>query len=320
MRLLVTGREGQVATALKEKGAARGVSVTTLGRPDLDLSGPREAIVEAVLKAADGASAIVSAAAYTAVDRAESEPELARAVNAQGAGALAEAARRLAIPILHLSTDYVYDGSKAGPWMEEDATGPLGVYGRSKLEGEAVIRASGARHVILRTAWVYSPFGQNFVKTMLRLGAERDKLSVVDDQRGSPTSALDIADAVLAIAERLDGGADDASLHGTFHLAGSGETSWAGFARAIFEGAGRRGLTVPEVAPIPTSAYPTPAERPKNSVLSTDRLHARYGLRLPDWRTSLETVLDRLIEGPGPKTDTDTQTEPASRNEGRTTP
>ncbi|MEN3794233.1 dTDP-4-dehydrorhamnose reductase [Fulvimarina sp. MAC3] len=295
MNLLVTGQEGQVVTALKEKGAARDIPVRTLGRPDLDLAADPRSILEAVLNAAEGADAIVSAAAYTAVDRAESEPDLAMAINGRGAGALAEAAKQLDIPLIHLSTDYVYDGAKAGPWVESDQTGPLGVYGRSKLEGENAIRTTWSRHVILRTAWVYSPFGQNFVKTMLRLSGERDRLTVVADQRGSPTSALDIAEAVLAIADRLKQDRDDTDLLGTFHLAGSGETSWAGFAGAIFEGAAKRGQKAPEVAPIPTSAYPTPAKRPANSVLSTERLFTTYGLRLPAWQVSLDEVLDRLI-------------------------
>ncbi|MER0240307.1 dTDP-4-dehydrorhamnose reductase [Fulvimarina sp. MAC8] len=300
MRILVTGRDGQVATALCERADKAGVGILTLARPELDLAAPCAAVVKAVLDAGNDVDAIVNAAAYTAVDKAESEPEIAEAVNGQGAGAVAEAAGELGVPVIHLSTDYVFDGEKKGPWVETDATNPIGAYGRSKRAGEEAVRAATRRHVILRTAWVYSPFGQNFVKTMLRLAsAGRDSLNVVADQTGSPTSALDIADAIFAVARTLKASPEDELLRGTFHLAGTGETSWAEFASAIFAGARRRGAASAEVLPIPTSQYPTPAARPKNSVLSTARLFDRYQIQLPPWEASLETVLDRLIGAAG---------------------
>ncbi|MDY8108875.1 dTDP-4-dehydrorhamnose reductase [Fulvimarina sp. 2208YS6-2-32] len=299
MRMLVTGREGQVVTALRERAERAGIEIVTLGRPDLDLTASPEAVTAAVVKASAGVSVIVSAAAYTAVDKAEAEPDVAMAANGRGAGAVARAAVDLGVPVIHLSTDYVFDGEKNGAWLETDATNPIGVYGRSKLAGEDAVRAAGPRHVILRTAWVYSPFGQNFVKTMLRLAAAgRDSLNVVADQTGSPTSALDIADAILTIAATLEAEPGDEALYGTFHLAGTGQTNWADFARAIFEGARARGSVGADVVSIPTSQYPTPAARPKNSVLSTTRLSERHHVKLPSWQTSLATVLDRLIEAP----------------------
>lgn len=296
MTILVIGRNGQVATALREKVEGAGIELITLARPDLDLSGTPDRIGDLVAKIGSDASLIVNAAAYTAVDKAETEIDLAMAINGAAAGAVASAASYLGIPIVHLSTDYVFDGEKDGPWLETDEANPLGVYGHSKLLGEEAIRATTSTHVILRTAWVYSPFGQNFVKTMLRLAGEHDQLGVVEDQQGSPTSALDIADAILDIAVKLQAAPDDQTLYGTFHLAGTGTTSWADFARAIFAGAGDRGHPTADVVAITTSDYPTRAVRPKNSVLATDRLFERYGIRLPAWEASLDTVLDRLIQ------------------------
>lgn len=292
MRIVVTGKTGQVVSALVERATALDdVDVIAVGRPELDL-----ADAESVAKALDSAKAdvIVSAAAYTAVDKAESEPELAFAVNADGAGAVAEAAARLSIPIIHLSTDYVFAGDKHAPYVETDPTGPTSAYGRSKLEGERRVLGATGNHAILRTAWVYSPFGANFVKTMLRLAETRDTLRVVADQQGQPTSALDIADAVIAVARRMTADADP-SLRGIFHLAGSGSGTWADFAEAIFAGLeARTGKTV-TVERITTADYPTPARRPANSRLSTARLGHAYGITLPDWRQSTEAVLDRLV-------------------------
>ncbi len=291
MRIAVTGKQGQVVTALLERGPAAGVEIIAVGRPELDLAdaGSVLAVLEAIKP-----DAIVSAAAYTAVDKAESERELAFAVNADGAGAIARAAAVLGVPLIHLSTDYVFAGDKREPYVETDETGPVSVYGSSKLEGERQIAAATPNHAILRTAWVYSPFGANFLKTMLRLAETRDTLRVVGDQQGQPTSALDIADAVIAIARRMAAN-DDAALRGIFHLAGSGSGTWADFAEAIFAGLkARTGKTV-TVERITTADYPTPARRPANSRLSTAKLMQVYGITLPDWRHSTETVLGRLL-------------------------
>ena len=296
MRIAVTGQHGQVVSALLERGAARGVAVTTIGRPALDLA---EATEATDVFAAARPDVIVSAAAYTAVDKAESEVELAHAINARGAGVVATAAARLGVPVIHLSTDYVFDGAKPTAWIESDPTGPLGVYGATKLAGEQAVLASGARAVVLRVAWVFSPFGANFVKTMLRLAETRDRIGVVADQIGAPTSAHDIADAVITIAKTLVDRPDDATLDGVFHMgAGGPDASWADVAEAIFADAAARGRKAAIIDRIPTSAYPTPAKRPARSRLDSTRLATIYGIELPDWRRSLETVLDRLV---GPK-------------------
>lgn len=293
MRIAVTGKNGQVVTALIERGQTAGVEIVAVGRPEMDLADA--ASIRSVLFALKP-DAIVSAAAYTAVDKAESEEELAFTVNAKGPAAIAEIAAMLDIPVVHLSTDYVFAGNKDGFYLETDATGPVGVYGRSKLAGEQAIAAVTPNHAILRTAWVYSPFGANFVKTMLRLAKTRDTLNVVADQHGTPTSALDIADAVIMIAKRLSSDPDD-KLRGVFHLTGQGEATWAQFAEEIFAGLKRKTGKTVTVAPITTAEYPTPAKRPANSRLSNDKLNDRYGIILPDWRASTTTVLDRLLAG-----------------------
>ncbi|MFG1305814.1 dTDP-4-dehydrorhamnose reductase [Xanthobacter autotrophicus] len=291
MRLAVTGKQGQVVTSLLERGAATSVEVIALGRPELDLADP--ASVKAAIAAA-APDVVVSAAAYTAVDKAESEPELAFEVNEVGAGAVAEAAAVLQVPIIHLSTDYVFAGDKADPYLESDPTGPVSVYGASKLAGEKKVAAATGNHAILRTAWVYSPFGANFLKTMLRLGASRDMLRVVADQRGTPTSALDIADAVITVARRLKTDPDPA-LRGVFHLTGGGEGTWADFAEVIFaslEARTGRGVAVERIT---TADYPTPARRPANSRLSNNKLQSSYGVKLADWDVSTRSVVDRLL-------------------------
>lgn len=287
VRILVTGRDGQVARSLAERGGAH--ELVFAGRPELDLADP--ASIERTV-AAVAPDLIVSAAAYTAVDKAEDEPELAMAVNGEGPGVLARAAARAGAPVIHLSTDYVFDGSLDRPWREDDPVAPLGVYGATKLAGEQAVAASGATYAILRTAWVYSPFGTNFVGTMLRLAERRGELSVVDDQIGCPTSALDIADAVRAVADAWR----KAPRHGAdavYHFAGDGETSWAEFARAIFAESGRRGGPVAQVKGIPTSAYPTRARRPANSRLDCQKF-ARTFYPPPAWKDSLRVVMDRL--------------------------
>jgi dTDP-4-dehydrorhamnose reductase len=292
VRIVATGREGQVVRSLIERGSSAGHEIIALGRPELDLAGDPDAIVSAIKSASP--DLVVSAAAYTAVDKAESEPELAFSVNEGGARAVARAARVLGVPLIHLSTDYVFDGLKALPYVEDDATGPTGVYGASKLAGEQAVLAEQGDSVILRTAWVYSPFGANFVRTMLRLARDRDELRVVADQRGNPTSALDIADGVLAVAANLLAG-DDPARRGIFHLVGEGEASWAEFAEAIFAASAQAGGPTAEVEPIATADYPTAAKRPANSRLNTAKLAKMHGVRLPSWRTSVNEVVSRLV-------------------------
>jgi len=294
VRLLVTGRDGQVAASLLEAGQAHaGVEVVAIGRPDLDLARP-EAVIDAI--AAGKPDIVVSAAAYTAVDQAEDEPDIAFAVNATGAGKVAEAAARLGVPIIHLSTDYVFDGSGSRAYVETDTTAPLGVYGASKLAGELAVAAAGPRHLILRTAWVYSPFGRNFVKTMLRLAADRDEISVVADQWGNPTCALDIADAVLHAATMLHRERSFAAF-GTYHLAGTGETNWSGFARHILDTSRAAGGPWAQVRDIATKDYPTKARRPANSRLSSAKFAAVFGWSAPEWRQSTERVVRRIVDG-----------------------
>lgn len=292
MRLLVTGKQGQVATALAERGPAAGIDVVLAGRPELDLTQPDTVLdVIAGLKP----DVIISSAAYTAVDKAENEADQAFAVNATGAGAVARAAATLGVPVIHLSTDYVFDGTKAEPYVESDPTGPVSVYGRSKLEGERLVADATADHAILRTAWVYSPFGANFLKTMLRLAESRDHLRVVADQHGAPTSALDIADAVIAIARRLLADPDPA-LRGVFHMTGSGEAVWADFAEEIFAALQARTGKRITVERIGTADYPTPAKRPANSRLSNRKLEAAYGVVLPDWKNSTRATVNYLLD------------------------
>lgn len=297
MRIVVTGGPyGQVLESLLEVGPTRGHEVTPVGPPELDLAGETRAIFEALRAARP--EAIVSAAAYTAVDKAEGEPDLAFAINARGAGAVAATARELGVPIVHISTDYVFDGSKESPYVEDDPTGPTSVYGASKLAGEDAVLAEHGNSAILRTAWVYSPFSANFVKTMLRLASDRDEVGVVADQRGNPTSALDIASAVITVLENL-AKSEDRELRGLFHMAGTGEASWADFAEAIFAVSAASNGPVARVRRISTSDYPTPAKRPANSRLDSSRLGRIHGVQLPDWRTSTEEVVTRLVRSNG---------------------
>jgi len=291
-RLLVFGRSGQVARCLQRAPLPQGWSLTALSREQADLSDP-VAIRRTVN--AGAWSVIINAAAYTAVDRAEHEPALAFAVNRDGPAEIAAAASARDIPLVHLSTDYVFAGDKAGAYREDDPIGPLGVYGRSKAEGESAVLSCHPRSVILRTAWVFSPFGHNFVKTMIRLAAERDSLSVVDDQIGCPTAAADIAAAILAIVPGLIGAAAHGNRYGLFHVVGRGETSWFGFASAIMAELAARGRAVPNVLPIPTASYPTPARRPANSVLDCDRFDRVFGIRRRHWREALAECMAVLI-------------------------
>ena len=290
MRILATGTKGQVVEALRARGAAQGIELIALGRPELDLERPDTlpALVQRVAP-----DAVISVAAYTAVDQAETHTEAAHVVNAASPGALAAAAAAIGAPIIHLSTDYVFDGEADRPYAETDPTSPRSVYGATKLAGEQAVMAANPNHVILRTAWVYSATGKNFVKTMLRLAAERSEIAVVADQRGNPTYAGDIADGVYAILRRLAEGSP--GPYGVYHMTGSGEASWAEFARAIFEASATRGGPSAQVRDIATADYPTPAPRPRNSRLDCRRLAIDYGVTLQDWPSALGVCLDELI-------------------------
>ncbi|MCE8540082.1 dTDP-4-dehydrorhamnose reductase [Ruegeria pomeroyi] len=281
MTVLVFGQTGQLGREL-----ARLPGTICLGRDLADFTDP----FDPVTRIEDtGAEAVIIAAAYTAVDRAESEEALATTVNAQTPGAIAQACAARGLPLVYVSTDYVFDGSGEAPWHPDDATGPVNAYGRSKLAGEQAVRAAGGAHVILRTSWVVSAHGSNFVKTMLRLGRERDRLTIVADQLGGPTPARDIAAACQEIAGQL---LEDPGKSGTYHFAGTPDVSWASFARETFAQAG----IACEVADIPSSDYPTPARRPLNSRLDCASLEAVFGIRRPDWRAGLAGILRELGE------------------------
>jgi dTDP-4-dehydrorhamnose reductase len=279
MRVLVFGKTGQVARELQ-----RYAGVQALGREDADLNDPAAC---AALIAKTDADVVINAAAYTGVDAAETDTDIAFRVNSEATVAMAKAAAKRDLPFLHISTDYVFDGSGTTPWVEDDPTGPLGVYGTSKLAGEQGVRAAGGPHAILRTSWVVSAHGTNFVKTMLRLGTERDALNIVADQIGGPTCARDIAAALMGMAEQLkvDGGKS-----GTYHFAGAPDTSWADFAREIFVQANIECA----VEDIPSSAYPTPAKRPANSRLDCAKVNTVFNLSRPDWRVGLAEIVHEL--------------------------
>jgi len=284
MRILVTGADGQVGQALRRLGADR--DLLALDRTALDIT---DAAAVARVVPEVRADVVINAAAYTAVDRAQSESDQAFAVNGDGPANLARACLEAAIPLFHISTDYVFDGSRPGAYSEDDPVAPLGVYGQSKWAGEARVREILPRHLILRTSWVFGLEGNNFVRTMLRLGREREALRVVDDQRGCPTFADHIATVLLALAERLPGQALD---WGTYHYCDTPETTWYGFASAIFQQAARRQpLALRDLHPITTAEYPTPARRPANSVLDCRRLGQRYGIVPQPWAAGLQRLL-----------------------------
>jgi dTDP-4-dehydrorhamnose reductase len=290
-RMVVTGRHGQLVQSILERGPDDGrFDVIALGRPELDLLVPDS--IEAVIRNARP-DVLVSAAAYTTVDRAESEEAAATVINGVAAGKIATAAAWLNVPVIHISTDYVFDGRKSEAYVETDPVAPLGAYGRSKLVGEYAVAEATSNHVILRTAWVHSPFGENFLKTMLRLAESRDSLNVVDDQIGNPTSALDIADGILKVAANLLS-SDAPELRGIFHMTGSGEASWADFATAIFAESAQQAGPTAQVGRIPASLYPTPVKRPANSRLDCSKLAALHGVYLPDWRQSMAETVARL--------------------------
>ena len=280
MKLLVFGKTGQVARELILQGSAH--EITALGRDQADLSDPAAC---AAIVAQSDADAVINAAAYTAVDKAEEEEALATIINGNTPGAMARACAAKGVPFLHVSTDYVFDGTGETPWSPSDPVAPQNAYGRSKLAGEEAVRAAGGPYLILRTSWVFSAHGANFVKTMLRLSETRDHLTVVADQIGGPTAARDIARALLAIAPQLG-----ARKGGTYHFAGQPPVSWADFAREIFAKSGRK----TRVTDIPTSDYPTPAKRPLNSRMGCADLTTDFGVAIPDWRASLDEVLRDL--------------------------
>lgn len=291
LRIAVTGWTGQVVRAMLERVPV-GAEVVAIRRPELDLADHRT--IAPALRAARP-DVIVNAAAYTAVDQAESEPDLAMRVNGQAAGEAARVAAALGIPVIQLSTDYVFDGTLGRPYREDDATGPISAYGASKLAGEQAVAAATANHAVLRTAWIYSPFGKNFVKTMLRLAETRDEVGVVADQQGCPTSALDIADAIFTVARNLAERPGEASLRGIFHMAARGEAVWADVAEAIFAEQARLGGKPVAVKRIATTDYPTPARRPANSRLDSTKLAATHGVSLPQWQASLSACVKRLL-------------------------
>ena len=291
MKLLIVGAAGQVGHELCRRDWPTGTAITAVDRAEIDIA-DRAAVFAAM--AQQGPDIVINAAAYTAVDRAESEPEAAWAANCTGPANLAAACTESRTPLIHLSTDYVFDGSKTGPYREDDPVNPLGVYGESKAAGDRAIRETLPEHVILRTAWLYSAHGQNFVKTILRLAAERPVLRVVADQTGSPTSAADIAAAIQEIVRQIRAGS---TKWGTYNFAGAGAVSWHGFAEAIFAAAAPWRGPPPKVEAIATAEYPTPARRPANSVLDCTKIGEAFGIVPRPWRQALAEVIRELYEG-----------------------
>jgi dTDP-4-dehydrorhamnose reductase len=294
--LLVTGGTGQVASALAAAGGSR--DILRVGRPAFDFDRP-ESIDETFGDASP--ALVINAAAHTAVDAAETDPDGAARANHAGPARLAALCAAAGVPLIHISTDYIFDGAKGEAYVETDPTSPQGVYGATKLAGEQAVLASGARAVVLRTSWVYAPAGRNFVRTMLNAGRTRDVLRVVADQKGCPTTAIDLATAILAISDRIlaEGWRDE--FGGIFHAAGTGWTTWHGLACAVFAEAAARspGMKVPTVEPITTAEYPTPAKRPADSRLDCAKLEQVYGLRLPPWQDGLARTIAAMETVPG---------------------
>jgi dTDP-4-dehydrorhamnose reductase len=295
-KIVVFGRSGQVGWELRHKLACLG-QVTGVEYPEVDFKNP-ESVRDALRSAQP--EVIINAAAYTAVDKAESEPEMAMAINGAAPAVIAEEAKRLGSILVHYSTDYVFDGAKQSPYVETDATNPINVYGKTKLAGDEAIQASGCEYLILRTSWVYGARGNNFLLTMLRLAGEREELRIVDDQTGGPTSSECIAQATADILAQVLGpsgsGLDGRS--GVYNLTNAGETTWFGFAQALLGRAARNlGTATPKLIPIPTSEFPRPAKRPTNSRLSCQRLEETFGVRMPHWDDALSLVLDTLRDG-----------------------
>lgn len=289
-RILVTGREGQLVRSLIERAGGHDVELIALGRPDVDLETPGGAHAAIVGLRPD---LVINAAAYTNVDQAEDEPDRALRVNADAAGEVAAAALAVGAPVVQISTDYVFDGAASDPYREDQATGPVGVYGRTKLAGEEQVRAANPDFVVVRTAWVYSPFGRNFVKTMMTLAETRDTLNIVADQRGNPTSALDLADGLLALAAQLARG-DRTSLGQVYHLAGTGAASWCDLAAHVFATRTKLGLPSARANPVTTADYPTKAVRPANSMLDCAKFTRDVGFAMPAWRESVSAAVARI--------------------------
>lgn len=290
--ILITGGSGQLGDALQTLFTAQGVAFTAVSRPEFDFERPETitACFEAVKP-----NLVINAAAYTAVDKAETEQEAAKASNHTGPLALAKLCEAAEIPFIHVSTDYVFDGTKNAPYVETDATNPTGVYGATKRDGEEAILATGAKAIILRTAWVYAAHGKNFARTMLTAGRKMPTLRVVADQKGAPTAAADLAAAIGAIAAKLSETGWRPEYRGIFHAASAGETTWHGFAGAIFDEAATTGYRKPDVQPIATADWPTPAKRPADSRLDGAKLAATFGVRLPHWRDSLPPIVAALL-------------------------
>jgi dTDP-4-dehydrorhamnose reductase len=292
LRIAVTGSNGQVVRSLVERATGTNVDIICIGRPALDL-GELETIDRALTSIT--ADVLVGAAAYTDVNKAEAESEIADRINGRAPGLLATRAHALGIPMIQLSTDYVFDGTKRDPYSEQDEVCPINAYGHSKAAGERAVAAAHPRHIILRTSWVYSPFGRNFVRTMLDLARKQSEVRVVADQIGSPTAAADIADGVLAVALNLIEGGGDAR-YGTFHMAAAGAASWAQFAEAIFAASAERGGPSARVVPVASTEYQTPARRPANSRLDCGKIARVHGVSLPHWQSSLGPCVARILE------------------------
>ncbi len=286
--LLIIGSTGQLGWELCRQGEDQGFDLISLDLPEFDIT-DQAAVFRTVLQS--NADLVVNASAYTAVDKAESEPELAFAVNCDGPSYLASACAETGIPLIHVSTDYVFDGQKEGPYLETDPVCPIGVYGKSKAEGEEKVRSNLKEHIIIRTSWLYGVHGNNFVKTVLRLGKEKDELGVVDDQYGCPTYAADLAEAILKITSHI--GEGKSIPWGTYHYCGGGSTTWYGFASKIFAIAKEyENLKIKKVIPIKTSEYPTPAKRPKNSIMDCAALERNFGIVPEAWDMSLKRMLN----------------------------
>lgn len=287
MTILVIGANGQLGLELCSKAETQGMDIEPLDLPEFDITDPPA--IEKQIRSHD-VSLIINAAAYTAVDKAESEQDHAFAINRDGSARLAYSCAKHKIPLIHISTDYVFDGGKEGAYLEDDPVTPLGVYGKSKAAGETEVRNGLQEHIIVRTAWLYSIYGNNFVKTMLRLGKNTETLKVVDDQYGCPTSADDLAKAVLTIASKIIEGGD--IVWGTYHYCGKGQVSWYGFAEKIFDLAKQYdSLRVKNIVPVATKDYPTPAKRPANSVLDCSSITKKFGITPRDWRESLAEMI-----------------------------
>lgn len=290
--ILITGASGQLGTELAKLFTARGVAFTAVARPEFDFEKPET--IDAVFAAVQP-DVVINAAAYTAVDKAETDQDAAKAGNHTGPLALAKLAQEAGIPYIHVSTDYVFDGNKGEPYIETDPTCPTGVYGATKRDGEEAILATDAKAVILRTSWVYAGHGKNFARTMLTYGRKNAVMRVVGDQHGTPTAAVDLAAAIGAIVDKITATGWQPAYRGIFHATGSGKTTWHGFATAIFQEAGKHGYNAPAVQSITTADWPTPTRRPPDSRLDCSKLEQVFGVRLPDWHDTLPAVVKDLL-------------------------